>query len=301
MPIDISSVRISLEGFNGSTKTATALTAPYPSVLFAFDPGWEGAIFGVKYNEFFKGLDIHPVKYVPGAKVEPVWQEHDITIFELPPVLNQQGEREQGKRELWQYFSARIAAMLVDPAVKTGIVDTGTRARRIRVDAHLQMLQENAIRNNSPMRSSLIQIEYGIPNDAIRDIYTNFAAVNKNLIMTHHLLEERKDMPVTNSNGSVRIQEGVPTGEYLLEGYTKTYDEVDLAMRIRSEVTQSLGKPAGTMEAHSYAKFQKCRYNLALKGTELKDMTWNSLMGWIELSLADNIRFPKSQIAAGVV
>jgi len=271
-------------------KTSTALTAPIPSVLFAFDQGYERAIYGLK-AEYWRGLKIEVIEYDKAeTKVDKdLWRGNDITIFKLPQPIQTGGLEVQGMRELWNYFNSRIAMAVQDTEyLKSSIVDTMTIARRVRAEAHLQNLQMAAKQQGQAVRARLIEIEYGPINDSIRDIYSNYEGVGMNLIVTHHLQDEREDIPVTDNLGRVTIQNR-RTGRLLLEGYSKTYQAVDFALRM--ELVQDKGV------SHSKATFQKSGYNPNLQGTNLVDVTWNSLMGWVEISLGGTVEFPKSEIA----
>ena len=66
-----------------------------------------------------------------------------------------------------------------------------------------------------------------------------------------------------------------------MEGYTKTYQHVDLA--IRTDVKDGQVK----------AKIMTCGHNLSLTNQELSNPNWNSLTGAIEMSLQDRVKFEK--------
>lgn len=296
MPVQIPSARVSLEGMPSSMKTSTAMTAPYPSVLFAFDGGFERALYGKK-AEYWAGLDIHVVEFKPAEKYTATnlpWRGHDITIIRLPRPIQTDPVRKVGYIQLWGYFNNLIALAAGDREyLKSVVVDTMTLARETRADAHLQNYQEHPVAG-APMRTNLIQIEYGVINDAIKDIYLNFEETGINLIALHHLVEERKDTPVTHNNGTVTI-ERLPTGNMILAGAAKTYQFVDMALRM--ELVQDKDPKTNGTVASSKAKFVKSGYNPDLLDLSLPNITWNSLMGWVEMSLGGNLLMPKSQIA----
>lgn len=292
MSIIIPSCRISLEALESGTKTSTALTAPYPTVHFAFDGGFERALFGLKAARW-TGLDIFVVDYKPDLKPDKdLWRGHDITVFRLPRPIQTDPIRKLGFTQLWNYFNNRIALAAGDREyLKSVTVDTMTLARETRADAHLQAYQER-IPAGGQMRESLIQIEYGVINDAIKDILLNFEGTGINLLALHHLVDEYVDTPVTDSKGNVKI-ENLLSGRQILRGYNKTYQYVDMALRL--ELKQDKDK-----KASSQATFMKSGYNPNLLGTTIPNMTWNSLMSWVELSLGNNVVLPKSQIEAEV-
>ena len=294
MPREITGFNLSLEGVRGSTKSSTAYTGPYPSVGFAFDIGWEGAIWGAKFNQYFKNLDIQVMDYEPGRKAsKDDWVGHDITIYNLPPPINTSDSLVKGKRELWAYFNERIGLALVDDYVRSCIVDTMTAGREIRTDAHLQYLQ--SLPRQGPPRTNLIEIEYKVPNEAVSDIWVNFAAMRKNLICTHHLRDQYGDFMESDDKGVVHKVRHT-TGELELAGWGKTYDKVDAALRMETYKEQV--KPGQPVVVHNKGTFAKCRYVPALEGTVLEDITWDSLMTMQELMLGNSVHFLRSGIGA---
>lgn len=274
----ISVMLLSLEGPNATAKTTTAYTAPLPIRGFAFDMGIERALYGAKHDELFKGLGIHIVQYDPGAvEVQPIPEGADIVIYELPAPIQLDNLMMAGMKDLWNYFIIRVGAALTDPTVRSIVVDTMTAARRIKADAFLEGIQAKP-KQGEPPRVRLLQIEYGVPNDAIRDLYTTSQGVRKNLIATHHLTDERKDG--VDKDG--RIVLGMLTGNKVLEGLAKTHDLVDVALRMEKT------------DAHQIkGKFMKCGYNLSLEGTSVESPTWDSLMDQIESFTGDRLKLER--------
>ena len=262
---------VSLEGPNSTGKTTFAYTAPRPIVGFAFDLGWKRAIYGAKHDELFSGLSIKVHEYDLSV-VDPPKVENDITIYELPAPVQLDQIRMKGVRDQWSYFIIRFGAAVTNPEVRSLVVDTMSSARRIKADAFLESLQDNT-KPGEKMRERLIQIEYGNPNDAIRDLYSTSQGTHKNLVATHHLQDERKD----GIDKDGRIVQGMLTGNKVLEGLAKTHDLVDIALRMEEQKGQIK------------AQFLKCGYNLALKNTGLDNPTWNTLVGQIESFTGDRL------------
>jgi len=138
---------------------------------------------------------------------------------------------------------------------------------------HLQVLQQDSIADGKVPRRQLIQIEYGAPNDAMRDLYAFGGSVGKNLILTHHLTDEYGDK--ISHKGEV---EKVITGRRILEGLVGTHRLVDVAIRMTKT-------PKHTLES----EILKCGYNLSLEGTKAADPTWDSIVTRIEMQLAERI------------
>lgn len=265
---------ISIEGEEATGKTTLAYTQPTPIVGFQLDLGADRAIFGGMYDNYFAGKKIQIVPFQ--ADKEPVtWKGHDITVYELPAPVQLEGMRLFGCKELWSASIKLYAAALTDPTVASIVIDTMTLARRLRADAYLQELQEAALKANKPIREKLLQIEYGRPNDSIRDVYTAGAGSRKNLAAVHHLTDERADRP-TGKQGEIQ---NVATGNRILEGLGHTYRFVDVAVRCIKNGSAGIT-----------AEVKKCGYSLTLEGTRIDDPTWEKIVGMIRLAAGDRVR-----------
>lgn len=270
---------LSIEGEEATGKTSLALTAPLKVVSFQFDMGAERAVLGARYEEYFKDLTINTVAYGDGSSDTPANLSADITIFECPQPIQLDDIEVHGMVKLWNYFLVRLGEALRytgEGTVRTIVIDTMTMARRIKIEAYLESLQDKARKSGGKMRERLQEIEYGTPNGAIRDIYTTCAAIKMNLVVTHHLQDERQDG--MDSKGIVVSKK---TGKRILEGLNQTYRFVDIAIRMTKSGSDLT------------AKFTKCGYNLSLEGIPVKDPTWDRLMGIIEGSLGDRLKLPK--------
>ena len=280
---------LSIEGDEATGKTTLAYSGPLPLVGFAFDMGAKRAMMGGRFNELFNGVDIHYVPYdtqpVLQGRIEAdagPWVGHDITVIELPPPIQLDSIRVKGYGVLWSYFIVMCAKAFMAPEVKTVVVDTMTVARRVRCDSHLEALQDTAFDAAGKriaqvhLRERLSQIEYGNPNDAIRDIYTTGAGVDKNLIAAHHLTDEYAKMP--NEKG---IVEDKATGRRVLEGLKNTHRFVDIAILM----TKDKGKVTG--------RFEKFGYNLAMEGTTQADPTWDTVSDLVAMATGDRIQLDR--------
>lgn len=280
-------VLLSIEGEEANGKTTLAYTMPTPIVGFQFDMGMERAIYGFR-NDLFKDLRIKIVKYQQnGAIAVPSieWgKDWDIVIYECPPPIQIDNKLTTGMVEIWAYFIQNFVAAIQDPSIASIVVDTMTIARRIKADAHLQHLQEINISKKETPRVQLIQIEWGNPNDAIRDIWTTMAGVEKNFAAVHHLTDVRKDVLVNKPGGYTETAQ-ILTGERQLEGLNNTYRYADVA--IRMEKTTVIGQ--GTVLS-GYLK--KCGYNLALEGIPIANPTWDKICNLITDSLGGRIQLP---------
>jgi hypothetical protein len=265
---------ISVEGNEATGKTTFAYTAPLPIVGFSFDMGADRAIYGAQFPKWFKDKKVEIVNWDKGTKPKPHdWSKNDITIFELPQPIQMDPERLVGLNDLWGYFVFHCSRALDDTTVNTVVVDTMTLARRIKADAYLEELQMNS---KGQPRKQLIQIEWGHPNDSIRNLFTAAQNLRKNFIAVHHLTDERKDM--VGSDG--KINQGVPTGKRIVEGHSP-YRYVDMSLRF--EVKD------GEVEA----TISKSGYNLSLSGTKITDPNWDGLMNMVEMSIGDRIKFDR--------
>jgi len=268
---------LSIEGMEATTKTTMALTSPTPSVMFAFDIGEERAIYGSKYEALFADKTIEIVKYDDKAtpeKLKTAWENKDITIFELPRPIQLSDTLFHGVTEQWNYFISLFGYATGDKNIKSIIVDTMTKARRIKADAHLQTMQEN-IKGNDQPRVRLIQIEYGVPNGAIESLYSLVKGMGRqNLIATHHLADEYDEVMI---KGDIK---NMKTGKQILEGWNKTYPAVDVAIRMLKE---------NNGEVKISTEVIKCGFNLTLEGNKISNPTWSKLTEQIEASLGGRI------------
>jgi hypothetical protein len=271
---------LSLEGDEATGKTSLAYTAPIKVVGFQFDLGAERALYGAMYDQRFKDLTITTKSYEPGVgwggQQDIPWQGSDIYIFELPQPIQLDSVEVAGMRELWEYLLVRLGTALRDPQVQSIVIDTMTLARKIKVDAYLQALQEKNRAAGEKPRERLLQIEYGTPNSAIRDIYNTCAGLRKNLIVTHHLQDERVDWIDSSGKKDTR-----KTGKRILEGLDQTYRYVDVAVRMI--------KDKGTL----VGRLEKCGYNLGLEGTTLSNPTWDGLVDFIEMATGGRLGLPR--------
>ena len=261
-----------LEADEASGKTTLSYT-PLPIVGFSFDMGHTRAINGKLWDKYFKGLDIKVVRYDPKAPSQIV--TGDIVIYELPSQIQLDTERMVGCSELWNYFVGLASAAAQDSAVKTIVVDTMTLARRLKGDAYLQDLQR---RNPQQPRKQLTQIEWGHANDTVRDVYNMCAALGKNLVATHHLTDERK--PSVGRDGQV---ENLPTGQKVLEGYNRTYQHADIVLRMSA------------VKGHVEAVYEKCGYEMGLKGSTLVDPDWNMIVRQMKMVTGYRIPFDERE------
>jgi len=268
-------VLVSLEGEEATGKTTCAYTAPRKVVGLSFDMGAHRAIYGAKYEELFQDSKIQIIPYAPAPSFKPAWDDYDITIYELLRPIQMDNIRVSGCIEVWSYFTQLFVAAMTDPAVRSIVIDTMTVARRVRVDAHLEALQ-NMSKQGEKMRERLQQIEYGRPNDAIRDAYFMSQGLKKNLVAIHHLTDEYGE--VMSKRGE---REQVATGKRVLEGLSQTYRFVDVAVRMEKANKQLSGV------------FVKCGYNLDLEGQNIFDPTWDRIVTVIEMSLGDRIKLER--------
>ena len=269
---------LSLEGHEKCFKTTTAYTAPLPIVGFQFDQGHGRALYGTKFKDYFDGLDIEIITYKPGMKYEvnsKPWVDKDITIFILPPPIQLDPRNLKGFEDMWNYFIMYYIEALQDVTVSSVVIDTATLARSTRADAFLEIKQKTR-EANDPIRTNLLQIEYKDPNDAIRTIIASAQALQKNLILVHHLKEKYEPT----------MKDGVRTmqfmGNYELEGYSKTNQAVDWAVRNTKD-----------SQGNVQSLITVCGDDISLEGTVLPPVTWDMLASMVEGRLENRVKFGK--------
>jgi hypothetical protein len=280
---------LSIEGDEATGKTTLAYSSPLPSVGFAFDMGFDRAVFGGRYKELFDGLDIHVVPWDPEGNVDRAvaqWALHDITVFELPQPLQIDAERYQGYRFLWSFFIQVLTQAFLDPRIASVIIDTMTVARRVKANAHLEKLQNAAYDQQGNLlpdghggtmkpRIKLQQIEYGAVNDPIREIFTMAAGVRKNCVFTHHMAPEYLKQPGSD--------ESVATGKRVLEGLADTHRYVDIALEMKKDDAK-----------HTLScELVKVGYDLSLEGTPMNNPTWDGIATLVEMHTEGRIKIVK--------
>lgn len=253
---------LSIEALEKSGKSALAYTAPRPIVGFSFDMGSRRALYGTKF-EYFKDL-----KIVITDDYKTDFRGNDITIYEKPIPIQLNTNQVTGCVALLNEFQSKLSEAGQNKDVKSIIIDTTTLARRLAADAHLESLGN---------RVQLTEIEWAKPNDATRSWWNFCQAMGKNMVGTHHLSEEYQSR--INSDGK---KESSPTGNMVLEGYKKTHQAVDVAIRLSTSVTKGVWMPTATI--------LNCGPNQGLIGTKIDDPDWNKIVGLIEMSLGGRIK-----------
>jgi len=277
---------VSATGEAKTGKTTFAYTAPKKVVGFSWDIGAERALYGVKFD-FFKDYSIHIERWTPptnkpsnGTKFRDEilerrhWDINDITIYEMPPPV-QLTDKVVGVREQWQAFLTLYQTAVQDADVRSIVIDTGSLARRAAADSWLQTLQED---EPAKQRKNLTQIEWAKPNNAIRDIYNLARATDKNLIMVHHLKDERKAFQQPNG-----MMENLPTGKRILDGLTDSERIWDVGVR-----TEKSSKGVITF------KYDVCGYNLGLENGIMAGETWDSMVTQIDGSLGGRLKLERT-------
>lgn len=284
---------ISLEANHSGGKSSFLYSAPMPLVAFAFDAGARGTLFGERW-EFWKDCDIELVSWPPppldDAQVKKFWGRNPraITVYLLPKP-EQNGIRLSGMALLWTTFTRLCNLALGSKEVATVGVDTATLARRDAADAHLEGLQQS-----NPTRSSLLEVEWGRPGDMIRAIYTQAQQASetfangtqffggesvpqKHFIATHHLRNKyRRYVDKEGKQQSIAMEDSRGNSIEELEGLSSTYKFFDIAMRMESKVIPHPmlpGQKMGVVES----TFEKCRFDLSLKGATRINLTWDTL------------------------
>ena len=257
---------LSVEGDESCGKSTLAYTAPLPIVGLSTDLGHERAIYGSQFAKWFKGLDIEFVSYPRngGKVILPAKQPKgkDILIYELPAPMQMDPVKQTGYEEQWAYFLEIFMDQVQEPE-GTLVVDTMSLLNKNKRNAHLQGRQKV-----NPSKQTLDQIEYGKPNEAIRDLYQAAQAFRKNLVVTHHL----KEHYAPQLEGTQMVTKW--DGTYDTDGVPDTRKQVDVSLRMSKS-----GKGEDTTLTGT---FMKCGYALKLEGTTLVNPSWNTLVNTIE-------------------
>lgn len=312
----IPNINVSVEAEVKQGKSTFVYTAPPPIVGFQWDQGVEGALFG-KYSldkGLFDDYNVEVLDYDPAllddyrSKITAI-TARDIFIFNLPALIQLSPTQYEGASELWRYHQELLYTAQHTKAVRSIVEDTMTAAKGTAADAHLENEQRdrntrilraqehNMIRGQVPWdvpspRLSLIQIEYGKPNSWVRDIYPSTKGAGKNLLVTHHLTDERESY--VDRDGSVKER---LTGKRVLDGVSRTYGLIDIALRFeRTRIKNPMNEKEFINAVQ--AKFIWCRWNLDLEGEVLNNPTWDTLMKAVELSLNSRVSLPRRSAGA---
>lgn len=255
---------ISVEGHAGTGKSNFIFSGPLKVVVFSTDMGHNRALYGSMFKKFYEGLKIQKVPYKAGTadKVKDAYKDFDITVYELPSPIQMDPKKVIGCTEQWSYFQEIYVHLFGDPEVQTIGIDTMTLLRKLRIDARIQELQAGG-----KPREQLMQIEYGIPDGDIRNLYGLANSFQRNLIVSHHL---RDHYVSVQKDGKV---ETVPDGTFEIDGLKDTERMVDIFMR--TEKTKS-----GELQT----KMTKCGYDLTKEGIPIVEATWDKVINMISLS-----------------
>lgn len=280
-----------------SYKTSTMFSGPLPIVGLCYDLGYERAIYGIHGPELLKGVDFDPdkhiVPYVPGQTVANIrmnakskWKDrpNGITIFECPLPLQDLMGPIQGVKEVLDYSQIIAGEVIRDASLHSGTlaVDTATLLREFAADAHLQNLQKIPSASGQ-MRVQLQQIEYGKPNDKVRDVMNAIKASGMNCIVTYHMTDEY--VKQAGANGQV---ESVATGKRIAKGVVDRDKYIDIAMYLYNDGTTKLPKPKG--------RYTLCGFNETLIDDVIDNPTWNRIVSRVEVSLGNRIQFMRREV-----
>lgn len=224
---------------------------------------FERAAYGSAFPKFFEGLTIKKHAYKAGEK-PPGYEGADITSYTCPMPM-QLGGRNTGFEELWEYFLELYVRWLQDPATAHGtfVIDTLTSLTRVSRDAYLQELQT---KNPAQDRQQLQQIEYGRPDEKIRAVLRNAKAMQRNLVVVHHL---RPEYGQVQRDG--KVVTGPIPGAFEHDGIGNVMQLVDVRLRQEKK------------DAQLTSKFLKCGPKLDLESMPaLGGMTWDFMIGLIE-------------------
>lgn len=278
-------------------------SAPLPIVVLSFDAGVNRALNG-KMWRLFENVDVEVVQYPPVVDMMDMgatrkrWVRNNgkaITIYLLPEPAQIAGAKLAGVRELWNHFVGLYNAALLDNKIKTVGIDTATIARQVAANSYLEELQQ------TQNRQQLIQIEYAKPNNMVRSIYTRAQnqlevtgdlGVEKHVIISHHLDDRRRDM--LNSKGeqvSILVQDSAGNTVQDMDGLRKTYNFVDVALRVEQGMVPDVFNPKGPATPGVIGTYMKQGFDLSAVGRKIYNPTWDTIAADLNQGLS-----PKAQI-----
>src|SRR4030042_2593793 len=230
-----------ISGPNKTAKTTLGLTAPKPLRHYDLDLGFERAAHR------FSGQAITSTRYTSPAQGIDILQGK---------VKLRSTKALHGIRELWEQFVEDYVTALQDERWATHMIDTGSQLWEICHRGYLQELQE---RTPSANRQSLMPVEYGEPNARMRAMYYAAQTYGRNLIITHYLKPEYKD--VLTDKG----KESMETGVMIMDGYKHTIGLCDVAVAtyLRGNVP--------------FCRIDFCGWDLRAQEMEMEEPTWDKI------------------------
>lgn len=153
---------LSVVGKRKRGKTAFAMSAPKPMILFDFE-------LGVDRVEPKYILERDKIKVVPYIR----------------EMLNIKGKKTATAQEFWEQILTDFNAALMNPEIKSIGFDTFSSVWEVRRMAYLA-----EIKKRDPSRITLAPTEYFIPNTDMKMILTQALLSGKTLILVHHTKEK---------------------------------------------------------------------------------------------------------------
>ena len=184
-------------------------------------------------------------------------------LFDAAPIITKQYQMPikltrgnvKGSLGLWENEVMKdFVDAVVSPVIKTIVVDTGTLFRKLNTDAQLERAQI-AAGGRGGTRTSLQQIEYGIPNTEMRGLISAVRTYGKNLCITHHIGGIYEERLKPNGSESVRIGD-------TWDGFNQLGAYVD--MIVKTSIKRIPNQPPMPM-----VSIETCGYTLDAEGMEI--------------------------------
>lgn len=262
---------LGIEGDDKSGKTSLLLTAPRPLHHMDLDVGGFRRArhrFQNPDGSIQSGITSTPYYLPRQAVVDQLRQGSRQTSGKAPSVLKPTSIL-RGYKELWYQMLTDYADKLEDPNIQTIGFDSWVQVWELCRFAYLQEIQERGA-TSGKIRESLLQIEYGEPNARMRQLLYAAREMDKNLVLTHYMTEERQDRLVDGSVVSVVVG-------WKHAGWRYLDKEADVVVRTEMRPDKN-GKltPWGTIRINGLA--------LDATGTDLPNPTWTQITQTLELT-----------------
>jgi len=196
-----------------------------------------------------------------------------------------------GYRETWQSIMADFIGLLDEDSIRTIVIDSATELWKIAHRTELQIKQEKQFAADPKLpdekvRESLQSMEYGPPNDRMRNLLYAARAKGKNLVLTHY------PTPVYASKMDEKGQMiSYDTGAVQMDGFKDTPKLVDLILKLKLEkvvVNPEADKKDQQKDWMSSATIDVC--GLPGLGTSVQGLTLPARYSAIR-DLADNLGY----------
>ncbi len=267
---DVEQLVIGSWGEIKTAKTTLGLTFPTPWVLFDFDLGFARAKHRLPWIQPGKTL----IEIPRGLALTPdILNSADMIVksYHLPIKMPKSSLR--GWLSLWEDEILPDMVLTIETErIRSLLYDTGTVMWSIGKDAQLERAQKTTAE-----RTSLLPVEYTIPNGQMRAVIGSGNHYGKNLYIPHHLGGKYEDKISTKGTESVRVGD-------TWDGWNHLGAIVDVVLKTGfTEGPLRVGMPP---EKFPNVTVETCGLTLSAEGQMIMVPTFDSILALINAQRA---------------